>query len=170
MIKNIENYYSNFPSVLESALKNKKISFNSYLEKDSQNDIYDSFETKDVFRKIHRTPPNEDFTINELDFFSQVEKILVKSNINTMKQRIPGSNNDDIFKDIENYSCSFFTSKEALENVLNISGPTNRVIYGHLESRFGIIGYNINNPHIQCWKFKNQDFTKNFFLYENSNG
>lgn len=157
MTKDIKEYYESFPSVLKEALKSNTVDFEKYISKEGLN-IEDCFEPFFLYRRMHRIPGDTDYTIKREDFFSQVE------DGNYLKAR--GTDSFQFFSNLGNYSCSFSRTREFLEQIFNFSKPQNKLLYGQLENRFGIIGYIDEEPHVHCWIFKDQDLTKNFKLIE----
>lgn len=144
-----KEFYSKFPCVLKNALENDIIAFPTHVEI--------KYENRAAFRVIRRE--DDDWEVRESDFLSQME--LVKKGYRY--RPIPDE------KDINAYSCSFFTNKRALINIMHLPQKNKKIIYGKINKKYGIMNFDKKTSHINLWLYINRhsEIAENFEVIDN---
>lgn len=130
-----KEFYNNFPCVLKYALENDIVAFPIDAKK--------RYEKRTVFRVIRRE--DDDWKVRESDFLSQMELI----NKGYRYRPMPDKNN------INAYSCSFFTNKRTLINIMHLPKGNKKIIFGDIHQSYGIMNFDKRTSHINLWLYIN---------------
>ena len=136
---------SKFPSVLRDALEKGIVSF--------PKDVLEHYDSFKAFRAIRRPKDVPVFPLKIEDFYSQMEKY---------KNNLGVRNVDET--NIGAYSCSFFLSKEALKEALDVLPKKIHIIYGSIEQINGLIHKNSETLHIDFWIYYGLQIDKLDFM------
>lgn len=143
-----EKLSSKFPSVLREALEKGIVSF-----PDDVLEHYDSFK---AYRVIRRKKSEPILPLKNEDFYSQMEKYKNNSSIRNV-----GNNSKKIDEtNIGNYSCSFFTSGDRLNEAMSLPRRNTRVIYGRIKQEYGFVRKNKETSHVDLWIFDGLQINK----------
>lgn len=120
-----------YSCVLENALMKGIVKFPS--------DCLHNFKKIKGYRMV--TKKENEATINEEDFLSQIELLQRGKNI----RPIPDKN------DIGNYSCSLFYDLDQLKIIMKLPRKNKKIIQGYIHDSKGTIQTNKSNTHIHWW-------------------
>lgn len=140
-----EELITKFPKLFRQALEGNRIKL--------PNNVKDTYENIQAYRAltiIKGQPP----LITKEAFASQME----------LKALYPNNRN---FKDydennIENYSCSLYTTVNALANAMHLPRPTKVVMCGLVTCQNGIMNYKEHDKHINWWLYENHTAVEDF--------
>lgn len=140
-----EKLITKFPKLFRQALEENRIKL--------PNNVKDTYENIQAYRAlaiIKGQPP----LITEEAFASQME----------LKALYPGKRylQDCDENDVENYSCSLYTTVDALANAMHLPRPTKVIMCGLVKCQNGIMNYNENTKHINWWLYENHTAVEDF--------
>lgn len=133
----MDDYYSRFPVVLRTALKEKQVVFPSVLLK--------SYSPELVYRGIRFVKDKKECVEKE-DFLSQAERAL------------PGVD----YGDIGSYSCSCFRTVEGLVKAYQLPRKNKAIARGMIRDENGPIIKEMESPHIHWFLFSGIDPSNDF--------